>query len=84
MILVRLLYEIVERFEAASTDLSEVEKKKQGLENEIDRLMNEVRLAIDRLSLLPVAVHSWLEVFCFIIWCVLDACKVTLLNVHCY
>ncbi|CAM9921143.1 unnamed protein product, partial [Ectocarpus fasciculatus] len=30
------------RFEAASTDLSEVEKKKQGLENEIDRLMDEV------------------------------------------
>ncbi|CAN0583638.1 unnamed protein product, partial [Ectocarpus sp. 12 AP-2014] len=30
------------RFEAASTDLSEVEKKKEGLENEIDRLMNEV------------------------------------------
>ncbi|CAM9420829.1 unnamed protein product, partial [Ectocarpus sp. 6 AP-2014] len=30
------------RFETASTDLSEVEKKKQGLENDIDRLMNEV------------------------------------------
>lgn len=32
----------VRRFEAASTDLAEVERKKQGLDNAIDRLMDEV------------------------------------------
>ncbi|CAM9874780.1 unnamed protein product, partial [Ectocarpus sp. 4 AP-2014] len=30
------------RFEEASTDLSEVERKKKGLDNKIDRLMDEV------------------------------------------